>query len=430
MSDNLIIREDGIGRLIRGVDALEIKLQNGGTSRWVRFNPRDQKSVNANGEYHATDDGVDGYRTITVNVPTRTKSQEPGRDQEIFNPDTGTGYYTDDDGLLHEEFVPDEIRIMHVPDKTTYQDGEPIDLEGIVVQAYRDGEVWTSENYPDGYIPVHELSISNIQKNGKAATLEGFPTVSFIEMDSEIIIQTYGCHTYSSDWSWTHKQKEEAEVEYRISNSESKKVRVTQVRVPQQRTRRNGEINHYELIYLVTNVPEGQYASGITYKQRGRKRTFFYNGSASPEWSLWDNFHNPPYMTDASPRAIYFDKVARSMLPLTVINDAAPSASSWTGTLRCRNGYIDDISSADPSNYFTEIAEISTDIPETILSEVTSGPNRSNLAEPWRKVEWLLSYADEFASISDSQRVTISWPRPKDNKILSATFNIYVEAAP
>ena len=160
MSDNLIIREDGVGRLIRGVDALEIKLQNGGTSRWVRFNPRDQKSVNANGEYHAKDDGVDGYRTITVNVPTRTKSQEPGRDQEIFNPDTGTGYYTDDDGYLHEEVVPDEIRIMHVPDKTTYQDGEPIDLEGIVVQAYRDGEVWTSAKYPDGYIPVHELTYS------------------------------------------------------------------------------------------------------------------------------------------------------------------------------------------------------------------------------------------------------------------------------
>ena len=160
MSDNLIIREDGVGRLIRGVDALEIKLQNGGTSRWVRFNPKDQKSVNANGEYHAKDDNVDGYRTITVNVPTRTKSQEPGRDQEIFNPDTGTVYYTDDNGLLHEEFVPDEIRIMHVPDKTTYQDGEPIDLEGIVVQAYRDGEVWTSAKYPDGYIPVHELTIT------------------------------------------------------------------------------------------------------------------------------------------------------------------------------------------------------------------------------------------------------------------------------
>ena len=159
MSDNLIIREDGVGRLIRGVDALEIKLQNGGTSRWVRFNPKDQKSVNANGEYHATDDGVDGYRTITVNVPTRTKSQEPGRDQEIFNPDTGTGYYTDDEGLLHEEFVPDEIRIMHVPDKTSYQDGEAIDLDGIVVQAYKNGSVWQNKKYINGYIPAHELSI-------------------------------------------------------------------------------------------------------------------------------------------------------------------------------------------------------------------------------------------------------------------------------
>lgn len=57
--------------------------------------------------------------------------------------------------------LPDEIRIMHVPNKTAYKDGEEIDLDGLVVQAYRGGEVWndTSGKYIDGYVPAHKLQI-------------------------------------------------------------------------------------------------------------------------------------------------------------------------------------------------------------------------------------------------------------------------------
>lgn len=63
--------------------------------------------------------------------------------------------------------LPDEIRIMHVPDKTRYKEGEEIDIEGIVVQAYRGGEVWDDPDgkYVDGYIPVHELIASYINCN-------------------------------------------------------------------------------------------------------------------------------------------------------------------------------------------------------------------------------------------------------------------------
>lgn len=58
--------------------------------------------------------------------------------------------------------LPDEIRIMHVPNKTSYKDGEEIDLDGLVVQAYRNGEVWQDEDgkHWQGYIPVHELIAS------------------------------------------------------------------------------------------------------------------------------------------------------------------------------------------------------------------------------------------------------------------------------
>lgn len=67
------------------------------------------------------------------------------------------------DTLIIDTFdFPDEIRIMHVPNKTSYKDGEEIDLDGLVVQAYRGGEVWEDKEgkYYNGYVPVHELSIS------------------------------------------------------------------------------------------------------------------------------------------------------------------------------------------------------------------------------------------------------------------------------
>ncbi len=59
-----------------------------------------------------------------------------------------------------DDELPDEIRIMHVPDKTSYKDGEAIDLDGIVVQAYKNGAVWQNKKYVNGYIPAHELSIN------------------------------------------------------------------------------------------------------------------------------------------------------------------------------------------------------------------------------------------------------------------------------
>ena len=61
-----------------------------------------------------------------------------------------------------DDELPDEIRIMHVPDKTSYQDGEAIDLDGIVVQAYVNGRAWkgTDGKYLGGYVPAHELSAS------------------------------------------------------------------------------------------------------------------------------------------------------------------------------------------------------------------------------------------------------------------------------
>ena len=67
-----------------------------------------------------------------------------------------------------DDELPDEIRIMHVPDKTSYKDGEAIDLDGIVVQAYKNGSVWQNKKYINGYIPAHELDANS---SGKRRTI-------------------------------------------------------------------------------------------------------------------------------------------------------------------------------------------------------------------------------------------------------------------
>lgn len=367
MSDNLIIREDGIGRLIRGVDALEIKLQSGGTSRWVRFNPRDQKSVNANGEYHAKDDNVDGYRTITVNVPTRTKSQEPGRDQEIFNPDTGTGYYTDDDGFLHEEVVPDEIRIMHVPDKTTYQDGEQIDLEGIVVQAYRDGEVWTSEQYPDGYIPVHELTYSptNAKESGEKPTIE----VDGIRFYKSLYRAGTAQKLNFDDYTGPVVDKLDAKYFLFIKHNYSRKV------------------NNSTLIY-------SQYDVHVFGKEDDEdvgkyERQYPPASKTSTSRIITNNYF---FVPEHSGTKIYYKNYYSDRRSKTVVTYEGKDDFEY-------NPEVKPFEYEKRALYLAAYRLLYDEVPE------------------------------EESKWTSEETVIVSWQRPKDGKTLSASFNIYVEAA-
>lgn len=55
--------------------------------------------------------------------------------------------------------LPNHISIIHPADKTHYEQGENIDLTGLVVQAYNaDGTIWSTQDYPDGIIPLDELT--------------------------------------------------------------------------------------------------------------------------------------------------------------------------------------------------------------------------------------------------------------------------------
>ena len=56
--------------------------------------------------------------------------------------------------------LPDEIRIITPPTKTEYTDGEKINLDGMVVGAYKNGVIWTNVKYPNGHIPLGELIVT------------------------------------------------------------------------------------------------------------------------------------------------------------------------------------------------------------------------------------------------------------------------------
>ena len=66
----------------------------------------------------------------------------------------------DEDFNIQMDELPASIEIVTPPNKLECQDGERIDLTGMVVTAKKaDGSTWTSAKYPNGHIPLQELVI-------------------------------------------------------------------------------------------------------------------------------------------------------------------------------------------------------------------------------------------------------------------------------
>lgn len=112
-------------------------------------------------------------------------------DLGITDLDTDSLAFLDLDLNLHFEELPDEIQIAHVPFKTTYTVGQEIDLDGLQVRAYRDGEVWEGPDgkYWHGYIPVHELDYE--------------PRVAGMNSLGDFIKQTDRCSTFCQNRHFT-----------------------------------------------------------------------------------------------------------------------------------------------------------------------------------------------------------------------------------
>ncbi len=139
------IPEGGRGRGFT-TGKLETALQGGGSCFWVPESAvkTGRLYVHKNGVHRLGEDYY-GAGEVVVNV----NSYASNGDRMII---------PIDDILTDQNDLPRSIRIETPPDKLEYADGERIDLTGIVVKAYKgNGEVWTSQDYPDGVIPVEKL---------------------------------------------------------------------------------------------------------------------------------------------------------------------------------------------------------------------------------------------------------------------------------
>lgn len=81
----------------------------------------------------------------------------------------------DEDFNIQMDELPASIEIVTPPNKLEYQDGERIDLTGMVVTAKKaDGSTWTSVKYPNGHIPLGELIVEPTHADMDQATADSY----------------------------------------------------------------------------------------------------------------------------------------------------------------------------------------------------------------------------------------------------------------
>lgn len=173
------IKEGGEAKNLT-LQMLEVPKQSGGTELFVRKSDvtLGTKSISQNGTYTAASDGKYGLSQVSVNVrggngsadssgkpSTSPNAPKPGGSGSAVvgtDPTTGNDQVVgvDESGNLVTTPLPRSIVLVTPPTKTTYQDGESIDLTGAVVVAKNaDGTTWTSVDYPNGHIPLGELDV-------------------------------------------------------------------------------------------------------------------------------------------------------------------------------------------------------------------------------------------------------------------------------
>lgn len=156
MSESITIKEGGASRAFGPVSRLRVLKQGTGTEDFVPESGTTlkTKSITENGIYPATQDNAYGYSQVSVNCSQEADSLTGKKQDE--------NEYTvsrDEDGNIEEDKVPSALLIALAPLKNAYNDGETIDLTGIVAVAV-DGndQPWTGGGrYPDGIIPASEL---------------------------------------------------------------------------------------------------------------------------------------------------------------------------------------------------------------------------------------------------------------------------------
>lgn len=162
MSKNIVVQRDGVAENYT-VKKIHTTSRDGDNATWIPLDETEQaiKTIVRNGTYKASSDGYYGYSKVIVKAGGKTVGTKPdGKTYAIG---------TDDDGWLTETLLPDSIRITTQPTKTSYSDGESIDLTGAVVKAYSLDDLWEGDGYSGGVIPLSELTTEPSVASGGGA---------------------------------------------------------------------------------------------------------------------------------------------------------------------------------------------------------------------------------------------------------------------
>lgn len=155
MAENIFVQTDGVKHNYNGVKSIRTKNMDGGTTKWMpnEDTPLRTKNISKNGTYKAKNDNVYAYDKVVVKVTGKATGKKQDGNIYVVKP-KGV------DQELVETLVPSSINITTNPTKTSYNDGETIDVTGMVVKAYKgDGGLWTATGYSGGVIPNSELNI-------------------------------------------------------------------------------------------------------------------------------------------------------------------------------------------------------------------------------------------------------------------------------
>lgn len=201
MSANTSIKEGGKARAFGPVAALMVQGDDGKYLPWVPESERQlgTKSVNKNGVYQAKKDGVYGWRSFSVNVPT---------DQGVTGTDPTTGQQVavgvGPTGELTETVVPTEIRVETPPTFTgPYGDRAYIDFSGLTVAAYgEDGNKKQDVPFNELVFPVTVTDASAVVAGKRIRTLNG----KSVEVATTVTIQQ-DCHPGSDYTQWILNRK-------------------------------------------------------------------------------------------------------------------------------------------------------------------------------------------------------------------------------
>ena len=138
------------GGIARNFNAKRLYVRPSSGDTLIPFVPEDDvglttKSITKNGAYTASKDGVYGWSSVTVNVPSNSSVTGKGDDGKQHT------ITTDDDGYLDDIVTPESIAVTTLPATVQYTDGQTIVYTGIVVHAY------DSDGEDLGEVPFNEL---------------------------------------------------------------------------------------------------------------------------------------------------------------------------------------------------------------------------------------------------------------------------------